>query len=82
MGQSSTLQHLRDGSSPSRTSTSDVALKLNAAALKLEVKLKELQAAAKRLGGGIGLKHLGLQGFQPIRNLHHPDLEFFQGRPS
>ncbi len=51
-----------------------------AAAFELDIRLEELQATAKRMGRGIGLKHLGPQGFGPIRNLRHPDFEYFQSR--
>ncbi len=52
------------------------------AAFGLDQHLEELQAAAKQMGNGIGLKFLGPQGFKPIPNQRHPDLAFFQTRPS
>ena len=38
------------------------------AAFELDVHLKQLQAAAKSIGGGVGLKHLGPQGFNPFKS--------------
>ncbi|KAK9831111.1 hypothetical protein WJX74_003657 [Apatococcus lobatus] len=54
----------------------------DADAFELELKLEELQATARCMGQGIGLKHLGPKGFGPIRNLRHPDFDYFQSRQS
>ena len=51
-----------------------------AAAFELEMRLEKLQATARRMGRGTGLKHLGPNGFGPIRHLRHPDFDYFQSR--
>ena len=64
------------GSPPSEDACEDEA------AFELDMRLEELQATAKRMGCGIGLKFLGAQGFVPLRNLRHPDFDYFQSRQS
>lgn len=73
--------YFQDISHPGSCATPDVsAYAAAAAAFELDMRLEELQATAKRMGRGIGLKHLGPRGFGPIRHLRHPDFDYFQSR--
>ena len=78
MGPSPKLQDIPFSSSPDSRQISAHS----AAAVELHMRLEELQATARRMGRGIGLKHLGPKGFGPICNLRHPDFDYFQSRKS
>ena len=77
MGPSPKLQDMSCSSSPDSREIS-----ANSVAVELHMRLEGLQATARRMGRGIGLKHLGPKGFGPICNLRHPDFDYFQTRKS
>lgn len=71
--------HPQDIPHPGSSASPDASAS-DAAAFELDMRLEELQATARRMGKGTGLKHLGLNGSGPIRHLRHPDFDYFQSR--